>query len=166
MLNLSAKYDPSASQISEVTERSNLMNPDMCLAYISGHIGIPGCFLPLSTQTHTYRDAVIALMYKQGSSERVLIELNKKLQTLSVVSTSDEVTLCEYVATAAYLCNEMDLVKEVLLRVPPTMVTTYVQTLYQAIALKQWSGEVFQTVISQGADRSLEQWGLVEGLYL
>ena len=166
MLNLSAKYDPSASLISEVTDRSNLMNPDLCIAYISSHTGIPGCFLPLSTQTTAYRDAVIASMYKQGLSETVLIELNTKLQTLSVVSTPDEVTLCEYVATAAYLCNEMDLVKEVLLRVPPTMVTTYVQTLYQAIALKQWSVEVFQIAISTGADQSIQQWEQVAELYL
>jgi hypothetical protein len=131
------------------------------VGYLQGGL-LPADFLEASTQTTAYRDAVIARIYKEGYAQAVLPTFLTELQTINLVGESYEVTICEYAATAAYLAGELDLVKEILMRVPSSLATSYIVTLYQAIALKKWSSDIFNTAIGNGADNAIHQWEMVQ----
>ena len=158
MSNLSAKYDPSIDKVPRVPHTENI---SQTVGYLQGGL-MPADFLDASTQTITYRDAVIARVYKDGYAQAVLPTFLKELQTIEIVMSPFEITLCEYAATAAYLSGELDLVKEILMRVPGSEATSYIKTLYQAIALKKWSSDIFNTAIGNGADNAIHQWEMVQ----
>ena len=160
MSNLSAKYDPSISKVPRVPHTENI---SQTVGYLQGGL-LPADFLEASTQTTAYRDAVIARIYKEGYAQAVLPTFLTELQTINLVGESYEVTICEYAATAAYLAGELDLVKEILMRVPSSLATSYIVTLYQAIALKKWSSDIFNTAIGNGADNALQQWEMLQNL--
>ena len=160
MSNLSAKYDPSINKVPRVPHTENI---SQTVGYLQGGL-LPADFLEASTQTMAYRDAVIARIYKEGYAQAVLPTFLTELQTINLVGESYEVTICEYAATAAYLAGELDLVKEILMRVPSSLATSYIVTLYQAIALKKWSSDIFNTAIGNGADNALQQWEMLQNL--
>jgi hypothetical protein len=131
------------------------------LTYLQGGL-MPANLLTDSTQTTSYRDAVIAGIYKDGCAQSVLPTFLKELQTIENVMEDFEITLCEFAATTAYLTGELDLVKDILMRVPGTSVTSYIKTLYQAIAVKKWSQDIFSMAIGNGADNAIQQWEMVQ----
>ena len=158
MPNLSVKYDPDQTPLSLITDASQKLDIPIVMSYIASGMGMPGCFLPLSTQTTAYRDAAIMYMRINNTSEAVLKALATQLRSIKDVITRDEITLCEYVATAAYICNEQELVKEVLLRVPAPLATNYLKTLYQAVAIRQWDGAMFRHALTNTGDSAQQQW--------
>jgi len=157
MPNLSVKYDPDQTPLLLITEASQKLDVPIVMSYIASNM-MPGCFLPLSTQTTAYRDAAIMYMHTSNTTESVLKALTIQLRSVKDVITRDEITLCEYVATAAYICNEQELVKEVLLRVPAPLATNYLKTLYQAVAIRQWDGAMFRSALKTTADSAQQQW--------
>ena len=160
MSNLSAKYDPSRDKVPRVPHTENI---SQTVGYLQGGL-LPADFLEASTQTTAYRDAVIARIYKEGYAQAVLPTFLTELQTINLVGEPYEISLCEYAATAAYLAGELDLVKEILMRVPSSLATSYIVTLYQAIAIKNWGQEVFSMAIGNGVDNALQQWELLQNL--
>lgn len=162
MSNLSAKYDPNVTAVPRAPFPENM---SQSLAYLHGGL-MPANLLDVSTQTSTYRDAVIASIYKEGYAPAVLPTFLRELQTIENVMEGFEITLCEYAATTAYLSGELELVKDILMRVPGPQVTSYIKTLYQAIALKQWGSEMFNTAIGNGAKSALDQWNMVSHQYM
>jgi hypothetical protein len=162
MSNLSAKYDPEATPAPRAPFPENM---PQTLAYLHGGL-MPANLLDVSTQTSAYRDAVIASIYKEGYAPAVLPTFLRELQSTRVIIERFEITLCEYAASAAYLAGELELVKEILLRVPAQLVTSYIKTLYQAIALRQWNSETFKTAIGQSANHAIEQWDNVSHQYI
>jgi hypothetical protein len=131
------------------------------LAYLHGGL-IPADMLDASTQTTHYRDAVIAGIYKEGYAPAVLPTFLRELQTIENVMEDFEITLCEFAATAAYLSGELELTKEILMRVPGASATSYIKTLYQAIAIKKWGKDMFNTAIGNGADNAIQQWEITQ----
>lgn len=158
MSNLSAKFDPNTTQVPRVPHTENI---SQTVGYLQGGL-LPADFLEASTQTMAYRDAVIARIYKEGYAQAVLPTFLRELRTINLVGESYEISLCEYAATAAYLAGELELTKEILMRVPASLATSYIKTLYQAIAIKKWSSDIFNTAISNGADNALQQWEMVQ----
>jgi hypothetical protein len=134
------------------------------LGYLQGGL-MPANLLDVSTQTSAHRDAVIAGIYKEGNAQFVLPTFLRELQTIETVLDPREITLCEYAATAAYLMGELDLVKEILMRVPGPSVTSYIKTLYQAIAIKKWGSDMFNTAIGNGSESAILQWEMVKDQY-
>jgi predicted membrane-bound spermidine synthase len=123
---------------------------------------MPADMLDASTQTTHYRDAIIAGIYKEGYAPAVLPTFLRELQTIQNVMEDFEITLCEFAATAAYLSGELELTKEILMRVPGPSVTSYINTLYQAIAIKKWGKDMFNTAIGNGADNAIQQWEITQ----
>jgi hypothetical protein len=160
MSNLSAKFDPNVTQVPRVSHTENIAQ---AVAYLSGGL-LPADLLDASTQTFVYRDALIARIYKEGYAEAVLPTFLRELQTINLVGEPYEISLCEYAATAAYLAGELDLTKEILMRVPASLVTSYINTLYKAIAIKKWGKDMFNTAIGNGADNALQQWEMLQNL--
>jgi hypothetical protein len=160
MSNLSAKFDPNITKVPKVPHTENMAQT---IAYIQGGL-MPADMLEASTQTTAYRDAVIAGIYKEGYAPAALTTFLRELQTVENVMEGFEITLCEYAATTAYLSGELELTKEILMRVPGPSVTSYIVTLYQAIALKNWGQEVFSMAIGNGVDNALQQWELLQNL--
>ena len=161
MSNLSAKYDPSITQVPRVPITESM---SQTLAYLHGGL-MPANLLDVSTQTSAYRDAVIAGIYKEGYAPAVLPTFLRELQTIENVMEGFEVTLCEYAATAAYLEGDLELVKEVLMRVPGPSVTSYIKTLYQALAIKKWGKDMFNTAIGNSAQNAIQHWEMVKDQY-
>ena len=56
----------------------------------------------------------------------------------------------------------MELTKEILMRVPGPSVTSYIKTLHQAIAVKQWGKDVFSMAIGNGVDHAIQQWEMIQ----
>jgi hypothetical protein len=160
MSNQSAKFDPNVTKVPRVPHTENM---SQTLAYLHGGL-MPADMLDASTQTTHYRDAVIAGIYKEGYAPAVLPTFLRELQTIENVMEDFEITLCEYAATAAYLAGELELTKEILMRVPGPSVTSYIKTLYQAIAIKKWSADIFTTAIGNGADNAIKQWQMVQDM--
>ena len=165
MPNLSVKYDPDQMPLTRVTDNNQKLDIPIVMAYISSNM-MPGCFLPISTQTSAYRDAAIMFMHKNDLTESVLSALARELRTVSVVVTKEEIALCEYVATAAYVQNDLELVKQTLLRVPAPLATNYLKTLYQAVALRQWDGGMFKHALNNMADNASQQWESIKASVL
>lgn len=160
MSNLSAKFDPDVTKVPRAPHTENIAQT---VAYLQGGL-LPADMLDASTQTIAYRDAVIAKVYKEGYAETVLPTFLRELQTINLIGESHEITLCEYAATMSYLSGELELTKEILMRVPASLVTSYIKTLYQAIAIKKWSSDIFNTAIGNGADNAIQQWDMLQGL--
>lgn len=158
MSNLSAKYDPDVTKVPRVPHTENM---SQTLAYLHGGL-IPADMLDASTQTTAYRDAIIAGIYKEGYAPAVLPTFLRELQTIQNVMEDFEITLCEYAATTAYLSGHLELTKEILMRVPGPSVTSYIKTLHQAIAVKQWSKDVFSMAIGNGVDNAIQQWEMIQ----
>jgi hypothetical protein len=160
MSNLSAKFDPDVTKVPRAPHTENM---SQTLAYLHGGL-MPADMLDASTQTTSYRDAIIAGIYKEGYAPAVLPTFLRELQTIEHVMEDFEITLCEFAATAAYLSGELDLTKEILMRVPGPQATSYIKTLYQAIAIKKWGSDMFKTAIGNGADNAIQQWQMEQNL--
>lgn len=158
MSNLSAKYDPNVTKVPRAPRTENM---SQTLAYLHGGL-MPSDLLDASTQTTHYRDALIAGIYKEGYAPAVLPTFLRELQTIETVMEGFEITLCEYAATTAYLAGDLDLTKEILMRVPGPSATPYIKTLYQAIAIKKWGKDMFNTAIGSGAEAALQQWEILK----
>jgi hypothetical protein len=61
-----------------------------------------------------------------------------------------DIVLCELVMSAAYIANEIDLVKETMLRVPPQSATSYMKSVYDALAKARWSSLSFRDALNNG----------------
>jgi len=158
MSNLSAKYDPDVTKVPRAPHTENM---SQTLAYLHGGL-LPADMLDASTQTTAYRDAIIAGIYKEGYAPAVLPTFLRELQTIQNVMEDFEITLCEYAATTAYLSGHLELTKEILMRVPGPSVTSYIKTLHQAIAVKQWGKDVFSMAIGNGVDNAIQQWEMIQ----
>ncbi|CAB4121870.1 hypothetical protein UFOVP27_16 [uncultured Caudovirales phage] len=162
MSNLSAKYEPTVTPAPRAPFPENMAQN---LAYLHGGL-LPANLLDISTQTSAYRDATIAATYKEGYAPGVLLTFLRELQTIEHVDEKHKVTLCEYAATMAYLSGELELVKEILIRVPSQSVTSYIKTLYTALAIKGWNADAFKNAIDSSSSRAIEHWEQLKNQYI
>jgi len=156
MSNLSAKYDPQA------------VNPQMggsidvaeqLVLYVSAGI-MPSNLLEWSTQTVALRDAFLVIALKSNSTEGCARTFIQALNTVEYVQTKTELTLCEYAASMAYMSGQLDLAKEVIMRVPAQQASNYIKTLYQAIGLRKWTSETFNQAIANTSDNAINMWNV------
>ena len=153
MSNLSAKYIGNVP----VQVGPKVSEPAMAVMYLEAGI-IPVNLIPLSTQTKAYRDAMISMFSITNDKSAVLRVLLAELQNLPDIVVAEQVTLCELAATIAYFMGEHDLVKEILIRVPSNMVSSYIKTLYTSIAIRGWNGEFFKSMMQEKASLVMDQW--------
>ena len=126
--------------------------------YVSSEI-VPANLLELSTQTSALRDAFfVTAMRSDDTIERCLITFVKLLSSKERIIDKADITLCEYAATMAHMAGELDLAKEILMRVPPQQITSYIKTLYNAIAIRKWSSEIFKQAIANTTENALNLW--------
>jgi hypothetical protein len=151
---LSVRYNPEARfpQIVGSTD-----DPELACMYISSG-GFPDNFGKLSTQTSTFKEAMLAHMASTDTIEGMLESLTKRLQCIDIVNTLEEIALCEYTASAAYFLNDIDLVKETMLRVNPAEASPYMQAMHKALTINGWSGERFKATIYTTNRGSIETW--------
>jgi hypothetical protein len=154
MSNLSAKYDPTATY-PQIT--GDITTVEQTVLYVDADI-MPSNLLKLSTQTSSFRDAFIVVVLASGQAETCAKTFAKCLSTIEHVTTAEDRALCELTATMAYMADDMNLAKEALLRVPSQLVTSYIKTLYQAIALRKWNAETFKQAIANTTDNALNMW--------
>ena len=151
---LSATYDPS-QQAPAVGP--TMYDPDQIVMYVSSGI-IPSNLFESSTQSSALRDAVFVTMVRHKNAPECLIAFMKQLKSMQDIDHVNKVLVCEFAATAAYVCGELNLTKEILMRVPPHQVTSYIKTLYHAIALRQWDSQAFTKALSNTTDSALNLW--------
>jgi hypothetical protein len=154
MSTLSAKYDPQAVP---VNESGNMTEINQIVLYVGSGL-LPQNLLRMSTQTSALRDAFVANIARTSMVEGALATFLGKLVTIENVMTAEEIAVCEYAATLAYMTNNIDLVKEILMRVPPKSVNSYLQTLYTAVAVRKWSSEIFNDALAEASTQSLYRW--------
>jgi len=156
MSNLSAKYDPQAvyPQIS-----GSIDGAEQLVLYVSAGI-MPSNLLEWSTQTEALRDAFLVIALKSNSTEGCARTFIQALNTVEHVQTKTELTLCEYAASMAYMSGQLDLAKEVIMRVPAQQASNYIKTLYQAIGLRKWTSETFNQAIANTTDNAINMWNV------
>lgn len=163
MSNLSTKYDPTEISPMLITIFDGVQE---AVSYLNKGV-LPTDVLRLSTQTPHFRDAVMIIMYHEANIENILPNVFlKQLRTIESVSTPEQITLCEFAATAAYLSGRLDIVKECILRVPPEKITSYIKTLYTAVAIKQWQGRDFRNALTMDAKDCIDRWEKVKHMYI
>jgi len=120
---------------------------------------IPENFGDVSTQTIAFRDTVMGNIVDCPDKEAVLRTLLQQISATEKVATNWEVAYCEYAASIALLLNEVELFKEILLRVEPTSVSSMIKTLYDSVVVnKTLTPEKYSLVIRQSASRSRATW--------
>jgi hypothetical protein len=125
--------------------------------YISSG-AIPENFGTLSTQTSTFKEAMLAHMATTDVIEGMLSTLTTRLQCIESVNTPEEIALCEYTASAAYFANNLELTKQTLLRINPAETSQYIKTLHKALVVNGWTGERFKAAIYTAHNNSIEMW--------
>jgi hypothetical protein len=130
---------------------------EQLVLYVSAGI-MPNNLLAWSTQTSTLRDAFFVIALKSDSSHGCVKTFAQALSTVETVDSKERLVLCEYTATMAYMSGQLNLAKEAILRVPPQHATSYIKTLYQAIALRKWTSETFNQAIANTSENALNMW--------
>jgi hypothetical protein len=125
--------------------------------YISSG-AIPENFGTLSTQTSTFKEAMLAHMATTDVIEGMLSTLAARIQCIESVNTQEEIALCEYMASAAYFSNNIELTKQTLLRINPAETSQYIKTLHKALVVNGWTGERFKAAIYTAHNNSIELW--------
>jgi hypothetical protein len=125
--------------------------------YISSG-AIPENFGTLSTQTSTFKEAMLAHMATTDVIEGMLATLAARVQCIESVNTPEEIALCEYTASAAYFANNIELTKQTLLRINPAETSQYIKTLHKALVVNGWTGERFKAAIYTAHNNSIEMW--------
>lgn len=154
MLNLLPDYEEG---IASPSYASPVFEPDTVLLYLHNNI-IPNNLFEISTQTKSFRDAVLARMAKADDVSQIANTLVRKLKTTKQVLTNEDISLCEYAATAAYLCGDYKLVKEILLRVPPQLATRYINILYTSISIRLFDVHTFKTAVEATTNSADLAW--------
>jgi len=152
--SLSVKFNPEA-RFPQVVSRIN--DPELACMYISSG-AIPENFGTLSTQTSTFKEAMLAHMATTDVIEGMLATLAARVQCIESVNTPEEIALCEYTASAAYFANNIELTKQTLLRINPAETSQYIKTLHKALVVNGWTGERFKAAIYTAHNNSIEMW--------
>lgn len=154
MLNLSAKYDPNAPK---PPRGGPIKSTQEAILYLSNDM-MPRNLWELSTQTTSFKDAMLGAMSTSANKAACLPIILAELSTIDSVLPGEGVVICEFAATIAFMIGELELVKEILLRVPPQYATSYTKTLYTALALKKWSGDQFTMALSNSSSTAQTMW--------
>jgi hypothetical protein len=151
---LSVKYNPEARfpQIVGSTD-----DPELACMYISSG-GFPDNFGKLSTQTSTFKEAMLAHMATTDTIEGMLETLTRRLQCIESINTPEEIALCEYTASAAYFSGNIDVVKETMLRVNPAETSPYIRSMHKALTENNWSSERYKATIYSVHSGSIDVW--------
>ena len=151
---LSVKFNPEA-RFPQVVARID--DPELACMYISSG-AIPENFGALSTQTSTFKEAMLAHMATTDVIEGMLNTLAARIQCIESVNTPEEIALCEYTASAAYFSNNIELTKQTLLRINPGETSPYIRSLHKALVVNGWTGERFKATIYSVHSHAIETW--------
>jgi len=152
--SLSVKFNPEA-RFPQVVSRID--DPELACMYISSG-AIPENFGTLSTQTSTFKEAMLAHMATTDVIEGMLNTLATRLQCIESVNTPEEIALAEYTASAAYFSDNIELTKQTLLRINPAETSPYIKSLHKALVVNGWTGERFKATIYSVHSQSIESW--------
>jgi hypothetical protein len=150
--SLSVKYNPEA-RFPQVT--GDIDDPQLAVMYL-GAGAIPQNLGWLSTQTSKFKEALLGKLASTDDLDQILHTLAARIQCMENVNTPEEIAYCEYMASAAYFTDRLELAKQTLLRINPGETTPYVRSLYKALVINNWDASRFKSTISMVHGDSME----------
>jgi hypothetical protein len=120
---------------------------------------IPDNLASWSTQTSSFRDLVMAHIVSANASMDALTTFINYMRASQSLTTQQDIALCEYAAMLSIATDNIDLFKEILLRVPPMQATSLLKGLYQSVVVnKLISGTTYRNIIMDSATQATLQW--------
>jgi hypothetical protein len=121
----------------------------------------------LASQSHVFRDAVLASIGMSSDQSTQLQTLVTKIASTQTIDLPEDVTMCELAATIAWIKEEEHIFKEVLLRVPPNRVTSYLHSLYTNFSTPQGrlSANELKGLVTRNYKETLARWEAVKANY-
>jgi len=155
-LKLSVKYDPN-SKPAMIAGPVN--EPETPVIYLMSGM-IPSNLALLSTQTTAFRDLLIANTLSCPDTESVLATFAQQLRCVNgTISQPLDIVYCEYAASLAFASDDMDLFKEILIRVEPTKISPFIRTLYEAALVnKSLKSSDYVNIVKNSVYRVKDQW--------
>ena len=113
----------------------------------------------ISTQTSAFRDSLLGNILDCPDKEAVLATFVQFINATEKITEEWEVSYCEYAATIAYALNDIDLFKEILLRVEPKSASSMLHALYSAVVVnKTITPESYVSVVRQSSAIARVTW--------
>ena len=137
---------------------SKVTDPESPVLYLMTGM-IPENLGDISTQTSAFRDSLLGNILDCPDKEAVLATFVQFINATEKITENWQVSYCEYAATIAYALNDIDLFKEILLRVEPKSASGLLHTLYSAVVVnKTITPESYVLVVRQSSARAKVTW--------
>ena len=157
MSNLSVKYNQAEPTPAITTQISR---PEEVQMYFS--VGVtPANFFELSKNSN-FRDVVISTLVSEVTGNETDNVLNTLCKWARILPDHDDdlPVVGEYITSLAFAWGYSDLVKETLLRIPPTRVTKMLKTVYVAMVERNMSPEYFSAMLLNSRDAAVAAYEL------
>ena len=121
---------------------------------------VPENLVELSTQTKSFRDLVMAYTLECADTESVLSTFTQNIRSVEgPLFNKTDMVYCEYAASLAFAMGNTDLFKEILLRVDPTKLSSFLYMLYKAIIVdNNLSSDTYIQLVKQAKDENRVLW--------
>jgi len=159
-LKLSVRYD-SNSKPAIFTSR--VADPETPVLYLMAGM-IPENLVALSTQTSTFRDLIITNTLECPDEESVLTTFTQNIRSVEgLISNQTDIVYCEYAACIALAMGNMDLFKEILMRVDPTKLSPLLHTLYKTVIHKVIDSQSYRQMFKDSKEAVNQAWDHLKG---
>jgi hypothetical protein len=160
-LKLSVRYDSNSKP---AIFTSKVDDPKTPVLYLMAGM-IPENLVALSTQTSTFRDLVITNILECPDEESVLTTFTQNIRSVEgLISNQTDIVYCEYAASIALAMGNMDLFKEILMRVDPTKLSPLLHTLYETtIKNKVLDSQLYRQMFKDSKENLNQTWDHLKG---